>query len=136
MPNYSKGKIYKIVSDVSDKIYIGSTTQSLCKRLNDHVVGSKSTSKCASSVIIDEGFYHIVLIENFPCADRTQLEFREGQIAKTYPNRINNNLSGQTETEKKQRAKEYINCECGGTYQRRGKFKHNKTLQHEIYLFP
>ena len=35
MPNYSKGKIYKIYND--DLIYIGSTTQTLEQRLKDHL---------------------------------------------------------------------------------------------------
>ena len=37
MVNYSLGKIYKIVSDLTDKIYIGSTClEKLCMRLSKH----------------------------------------------------------------------------------------------------
>jgi hypothetical protein len=33
MPDYSNGKIYKLVSDKTDMIYIGSTVRSLKERL-------------------------------------------------------------------------------------------------------
>ena len=33
---YNNGKIYKIVSDSTDKIYVGSTTQPLSKRHYEH----------------------------------------------------------------------------------------------------
>ena len=36
MANYSNGEIYKILNDVDDEVYIGSTTQLLCKRMALH----------------------------------------------------------------------------------------------------
>ena len=36
MPNYQNGKIYKLVNDLDDQIYIGSTTQSLAVRKGGH----------------------------------------------------------------------------------------------------
>ena len=37
MPEYKNGKIYKIVSNhMPDTCYIGSTTQTLCKRFGGH----------------------------------------------------------------------------------------------------
>jgi predicted GIY-YIG superfamily endonuclease len=36
MPDYSNGKIYKLVSDKTAMIYIGSTTQDLNERLSGH----------------------------------------------------------------------------------------------------
>lgn len=36
MPDYSKGKIYKLCSNQTDNVYIGSTTQELSFRLSDH----------------------------------------------------------------------------------------------------
>jgi predicted GIY-YIG superfamily endonuclease len=36
MPNYQNGKIYKICSSLTDKIYIGSTTNYLVRRMSDH----------------------------------------------------------------------------------------------------
>ena len=36
MPNYSEGKIYKVVNSINSLIYIGSTCQRLCIRMADH----------------------------------------------------------------------------------------------------
>jgi hypothetical protein len=40
--DYSKGKIYKIVCNITGLIYIGSTSQSLIQRLQDHKSGYKT----------------------------------------------------------------------------------------------
>ena len=34
--DFNKGKIYKITNDYNDDIYVGSTTQPLCKRMAAH----------------------------------------------------------------------------------------------------
>ena len=37
MPDYNNGKIYKIISSYTDKIYVGSTTEKrLCDRFSGH----------------------------------------------------------------------------------------------------
>jgi hypothetical protein len=36
MVNYSDGKMYRLVNDIDDAEYIGSTTQPSCKRLVGH----------------------------------------------------------------------------------------------------
>jgi hypothetical protein len=43
MPDYSKGKIYKIQSHLGDKIYIGSTTK---QYLSQRMVQHKGDYKC------------------------------------------------------------------------------------------
>ena len=43
--DYSKGKIYKITNDYNDDIYIGSTCDSLVKRLSKHKRSSKEEEK-------------------------------------------------------------------------------------------
>ena len=45
MVNYNNGKIYKIVCDVSDYIYVGSTCQPLNKRWNDKKSRVKNNHK-------------------------------------------------------------------------------------------
>jgi len=82
MPDYQQGKIYKIVSDLTDKIYIGSTTQPLCKRLIDHNSGYKSFLLKKSNYISSYdlcilGDIRIILIEEFPCDNLNQLKARE-----------------------------------------------------------
>ena len=36
MPDYSKGKIYKILNTIDDEIYIGSTCETLGQRMSKH----------------------------------------------------------------------------------------------------
>jgi len=71
MPNYQKGKIYKVVCSETQNIYIGSTIQPLYKRLYGHK--SKNNS-CRSKEFIEPKIY---LIEDYPCERKEQLEARE-----------------------------------------------------------
>jgi len=78
MANYQDGKIYKIHSFQTDKIYIGSTTQLLCRRFSNH----KTTFKRELSVITAKEILKyedvmITLIENYPCNNKNELEKRE-----------------------------------------------------------
>ena len=41
MPNYQQAKIYKIVNNVDDEIYVGSTVNRLSKRFSDHKAKAK-----------------------------------------------------------------------------------------------
>ena len=82
MPNYSNGKIYKIVCDTTNKVYIGSTTLSLCKRLAQHKRdfnlykdGKKRFS--SSYDLIENENYKIVLLEHVKCNNREELLQRE-----------------------------------------------------------
>jgi len=78
MPNYQDGKIYKIHSYKTNKIYIGSTTQPLCKRLSDHKTKFKRGNGGTMSkkiLIYDDAM--ITLIETYSCNDKNELEKRE-----------------------------------------------------------
>jgi len=78
MPNYQNGKIYKIHSYQTDKIYIGSTTVLLCKRFTNHKTSFNSgRPDTKSSQIFEYDDVMITLIENYPCDDRNELEKRE-----------------------------------------------------------
>ena len=46
MPDYSKGKIYKILDSIDDEIYVGSTTETLGARMAKHRASRKSRSHC------------------------------------------------------------------------------------------
>ena len=74
MNKYSQGKIYKIVDNTNDDIYIGSTIHILKDRLSKH---KNRQSRCKSRLIIMNGDYDIVLIENYPCESKKELEMRE-----------------------------------------------------------
>jgi hypothetical protein len=77
MPDYANGKIYKIVCNITGDQYIGATTQNLSQRLTGHV-RRKNTDKCYKSKdIILRGDYQIVLIENYSCNSKEELERKE-----------------------------------------------------------
>jgi len=79
---YTKAKIYKITSDSTDKIYIGSTCNTLSKRIGQHKTDYKSFlnnnfHKISSFEIIKLGNAIITLIEDYPCDRKEQLHARE-----------------------------------------------------------
>ena len=45
MPNYNNGKVYKIVNNIDNLIYIGSTTCSLSTRMSVHREHAKKKSQ-------------------------------------------------------------------------------------------
>ena len=66
MPNYQDGKIYKLVSNISSDIYIGSTINKLSHRLNVHKC---KNNKCVSKQLFaNDAVVQIILIEMFPCS--------------------------------------------------------------------
>ena len=74
---YQNGKIYKLVSDSTDKIYIGSTCNPLYKRLWWHKSAYKSRTSHTSKELIKFDDCQIILIEDFPCERKEQLTARE-----------------------------------------------------------
>ena len=75
-PNFANGKIYSIRSHQTEKIYIGSTTQSLAVRFGGH----KRMMDCTSQQILRFDDAYIELIELFPCDSKMALNLREGEI--------------------------------------------------------
>jgi hypothetical protein len=77
---YANGKIYKLCSNVDDKIYIGSTVGTLPKRLYDHkecLVRHPERNVYNHFNSIGAENIKIVLVESFPCANRAELCKRE-----------------------------------------------------------
>lgn len=72
MTDYSKGKIYKIICNITGDIYIGSTVNTLERRLEQHKCHNHS-----SKLIIERGDYKILLIEEYPCETKQELLWRE-----------------------------------------------------------
>ena len=83
MPNYNNGKIYKIVNNIDNMIYIGSTTCRLCSRMNVHRVFAKNNHNANLYRYMRElGItnFTIVLIENYPCSSKEHLLRRERHV--------------------------------------------------------
>jgi len=74
MPDYQKGKIYRMVNDELGLTYYGSTTQKLSARKASH---KTQRSKGTSKQLFQKGNVEIVLVENFPCDTKEELLMRE-----------------------------------------------------------
>lgn len=79
MPNYANGKVYKLISSVDGKIYIGSTTVSLSTRLANHKAIAKKNPSPVHKHLNNIGWdtVRIVLIETVTCINKEQLIQRE-----------------------------------------------------------
>jgi hypothetical protein len=105
MPDYSKGKIYAIRSPNTDKVYIGSTIDTLSRRMSKHRNKFNTTS---SKLILEAGDAYIELIEEFPCDNREQLSKREGEIMRATANYCNKLIAGRTLNEYREDNKDII----------------------------
>ncbi len=101
MPDYTQGKIYKIVKkDEPNLCYVGSTIQGLIKRLSKH----KSKSKQEAHRILYEKIdgkwdeWEMVLIENYPCNSKKELLQREGELIRELGT-LNIHIEGRTKKE-------------------------------------
>jgi group I intron endonuclease len=82
--SYQNAKIYKIVNDVNDIIYIGSTKNKLCKRMTDHRADAKSRTTPFYTAMREIGIHHfrIILIKPFPCSSSEELTAEEYRVMK------------------------------------------------------
>ena len=80
MSNYQRGKIYKIISQETEKIYIGSTSlKYLSERFAHHrcTFNNQLIHKISSAEILKFNDAKIILIETFPCNSKDELHSRE-----------------------------------------------------------
>ena len=125
MPNYQNGKIYKLVNDETDEIYIGSTIQPLYKRKNEHVSRyKKNVIECRSSIIAKYPSCKIILIEEFPCNSKMELEKRERYYIETM-NCVNKLIPGRTKKEYDTVNKDKIKKYCEENKDHRNEYARN-----------
>ena len=117
--DYKNGKIYCVRNNITDDIYVGSTTQPLSKRMAKHRQDSRREIKMHRPFYLKvnelgiENFY-IELIEECPCESLEQLRKREGHYIRKMGT-LNQHIAGRTFKEwlehnkenKKQYDKEY-----------------------------
>ena len=120
---FNKSLLYTIRSPHTDKYYIGSTTQILCKRFADHKTHYKYYQMgkgyfLTSFKILELGDAYIELLEEINCDNRNQLEKREGELIREHKlNCVNRNIPCRTDREYrsdnsdiiKEHRKEYYN---------------------------
>jgi hypothetical protein len=96
---YEKSKIYTIrCRNDESKIYVGSTTQPLKKRFQDHKAKALGYPNRWYKDIEDWNDWYIELYEEFPCQNKDQLLKREGEITRLIGT-LNKNVAGRTTKE-------------------------------------
>jgi len=154
-----QAKIYKIIDNTNDNIYIGSTCQSLQRRLSKHKCDYKRFLKglfnnVTSFDILKNNDYKIELIENCNIKTKQELKTRERYYIE-HNECVNKNIPGRSrkahyEANKVQineKAKQYyelnkiklnenFECSCGGKYTFKNKSSHEKSQKHIKYLEP
>lgn len=101
MPDYSKGKIYKICNTIDDKLYVGSTCMDLDRRFYYH---KAQMNKHPNSLLYQHmntlGIYNfnIELVEEIACTNSMELLQREGSYVRCMGS-LNKNIPGRTKVE-------------------------------------
>ena len=155
MTDYSKGKVYIIECDSSDKVYIGSTVKPLKERFKGHYLQwkkrddyiEKGTRLCASIELFDLGECSIRLLEKVNAANKKELIDRERYWYDQYPEaRVNKYrpiiyredrmadcaLDYRKNIEKRKAYRNSIDlCECGDKFTRSNKIQHLKSGRHK-----
>ena len=116
MPDYQQGKIYKIISPHTDKIYIGSTIRPyLANRKAVHKLQYKTWKAdntkpyCSSFILYDLGEVEFILLELYKCNSKDELAARERHWIELNINIVVNIIKRPiiSKEEEKQRDKEY-----------------------------
>ena len=104
MPDYSKAQIYKVWDNGYNQCYIGSTINSLSKRMEGHRAEytkyKNGKCNCVSvfSLFDEYGVENckIEWVEDYPCNSKKELEAREGKHQKEN-DCINKRIAGRTD---------------------------------------
>jgi hypothetical protein len=142
MSKYQKGKIYKLVNDeMPDKIYFGSTINDLNIRLSQH---KSKSNKSTSKILFEKGNVKIILVEEYPCENRKQLEKKERNyiennecINKNIPTRTLKEYNEDNKEKIKERIKKYnekMFCSCGLFILKRKEKEHFELGHHKMEL--
>jgi hypothetical protein len=91
MNKYQNGKVYKIVSQNTEKVYVGSTCKDLIERLGEHkrkydgYVKKLHCTFYTSFLVLEKGNYTIELLENVPCDSKIVLLMAEQRYINSIP---------------------------------------------------
>ncbi len=108
--NFTNAKIYKITNDYNDKVYIGSTCNTLVKRFSNHKSYARRKEGNDRELYklmneIGESRFRIELVKNYPCEDKYQLRQMEGHFIREMGT-LNMSIAGRSKHETN---KEYRN---------------------------
>lgn len=83
MKDYNKGKVYKVINDANDLVYIGSTTQTLADRMKGHRDDArKGKTQKFFQAMREIGIEHfkILLVRLTPCSCYDELRMYEQEV--------------------------------------------------------
>ena len=146
--DYSQGKIYRLVNNDNDLIYIGSTCQTLANRLSQHRRDYKkyqanlSQNYCSSYEILKHPSAKILLVRHMACENKDQLcAIREAYVkVNDCVNKGNLKKMAASAYKKRYRKINGINlmekhdCPCGGRYATEGVSTHKKSKMHSEFM--
>jgi hypothetical protein len=107
---YNNGKIYKLVNDVDDEIYIGSTCLPLSKRFYGHKIAAKKRNVRVYQHLNNIGWDNvkIILIEEYPCNNKMELLRKEREHIENLNPQLNMRTPTRTNKEYYEANKEVI----------------------------
>ena len=122
MVNYQDGKIYKLVCNVTNLVYIGSTCEpQLARRLAGHVGNYKKWRNgkynfVTSFKVLEGDNYDIILIKNVKCNNKEELHAEERKVIestncvnKVIPTRTNKQYKQDNQDKISEQMKQYRN---------------------------
>ena len=127
--------VYKLSNTENDKLYIGSTTSNLPKRLSQHVCCSKDKDTKLYKAMREIGADKFIIELLVECDERRKREQMFIEAFKSISNGYNQINAYLSNEEKRKVKKEYNNtpmtCEkCGVRYLRKHKARHERTQKH------
>ena len=110
--DYKNGKIYQILNNVNDDIYVGSTCQALSKRMYEHRSTCNNSYDAKAKLYqlmreIGQDNFYIELIETYPCNSKEELNAKEGYYIRERAT-LNMAIAGRKPKQYKQENKEHI----------------------------
>lgn len=124
MPDYANGQIYRLVSNVDEKEYVGSTCSPLPKRFYSHKTAARrhlNQRVYAHFNTVGWENVQIILIENYPCDTKRELERRERRHIEERASALNKNIPTREAICEHNRARQMCR-DCNGS----GICEHNR----------
>jgi hypothetical protein len=116
MEKYQRGKIYKILNNINEDVYVGSTCEKLSLRMAHHRYVCKYNKhpnmmlmKTMNELGLDN--FYIELIEDYPCSNKEQLQAKEGEWIRkisTLNRRVAGRKQSQYYQDNKEKVKTYV----------------------------
>jgi hypothetical protein len=104
MTSLITGRIYKIVSPNTHKIYVGSTFETLAQRFRHHTYEWRNGIACTVKEVLDAGDFKIELLEEVEVESKAELRIKEQEWVEKLSNIIvNKNKAFSTLEQTKQK---------------------------------